>query len=242
MLECEYNCSFEYQGNASKLVHTPLTDKCYLTLIHSMHLGYGGNPYDPAGTRKTESVKALGACIGRQVLVFNCKRALTSSDGSHLYRSCSVWCVGVFRRIQPTLGRADECHLPERAVDPSCDQDPRKGCLLAWPGDHCEPQCGYLHYHESSHEKLRWAAEVSDQSEAASQACGEERTRQRADRESDDVCRGFQECKDHGSTHCGVVLVVEAAAFYAATLRLKPPFSETHLVSRRSVAAGPQVQ
>ena len=114
----------------------------------------------------------------------------------------------VFRRLQPTLGRADECHLAERASDPSCDQDPRKGCLLALLGDLCEPQCGYLHYHESSHERLRWATEVAGQSEAAIQACGDERTRQRADRGGDGVCRGFQESTDHSSTRCGVVLAV----------------------------------
>ena len=60
------------QGNAPKLVHTPLTDKCYLTLTQGMHMGLGGNPYGPAGTGKTESVKALGGLFGRQVLVFNC--------------------------------------------------------------------------------------------------------------------------------------------------------------------------
>ena len=39
--------------------------------------------------------------------------------------------MGVFRRVQPTLGRADECHLPERAVDPSFDQTHAKVvCLL----------------------------------------------------------------------------------------------------------------
>jgi len=29
-----------------------------------MHMGFGGNPYGPAGTRKTESVKALGGLFG----------------------------------------------------------------------------------------------------------------------------------------------------------------------------------
>jgi dynein heavy chain 2 len=30
-----------------------------------MDMGYGGNPYGPAGTGKTESVKALGQAFGR---------------------------------------------------------------------------------------------------------------------------------------------------------------------------------
>ena len=36
----------------------------------------GGNPYGPAGTGKTESVKALGNLFGRQVLVFNCDEGI----------------------------------------------------------------------------------------------------------------------------------------------------------------------
>ena len=40
---------------------------------------------------------------------------------------CLVRCgVAVFRRFQPTLEKTDECHLPERAVDLSCDQGSRK--------------------------------------------------------------------------------------------------------------------
>jgi len=41
-----------------------------------MMMGFGGNPYGPAGTGKTESVKALGQAFGRQVLVFNCDENL----------------------------------------------------------------------------------------------------------------------------------------------------------------------
>lgn len=72
MANTSFQYTFEYQGNAPKLVHTPLTDKCYLTLTQAMHMGFGGNPYGPAGTGKTESVKALGQAFARQVLVFNC--------------------------------------------------------------------------------------------------------------------------------------------------------------------------
>ena len=50
MNDAEFSYSFEYQGNYSRLVHTPLTDKCFLTLTQAMSSGFGGNPLGPAGT------------------------------------------------------------------------------------------------------------------------------------------------------------------------------------------------
>lgn len=42
MVDAEFEYTYEYQGNAAKLVHTPLTDKCYLTLTQGLRPEYPG--------------------------------------------------------------------------------------------------------------------------------------------------------------------------------------------------------
>ncbi|VDM42915.1 unnamed protein product [Toxocara canis] len=103
----QFDYTYEYQGNSAKLVHTPLTDKCYLTLTQAMSMGLGGNPYGPAGTGKTESVKALANLFGRQVLVFNCDEGIDVRSMSRIFVGlvqCGAWgCFDEFNRLDQTV-------------------------------------------------------------------------------------------------------------------------------------------
>ncbi|XP_062329494.1 dynein cytoplasmic 2 heavy chain 1 [Osmerus eperlanus] len=107
MVEASFSYTYEYQGNAAKLVHTPLTDKCYLTLTQAMNMGLGGNPYGPAGTGKTESVKALGGLFGRQVLVFNCDEGIDVKSMGRIFVGlvkCGAWgCFDEFNRLEEAV-------------------------------------------------------------------------------------------------------------------------------------------
>lgn len=96
-LEYLFDYGFEYLGSPSKLVYTPLMSKCFAAMTQALGQKLGGSPFGPAGTGKTETIKALGGYLGRMVTVFCCDETFDYQSMSRIFLGiCKLGCWGCF--------------------------------------------------------------------------------------------------------------------------------------------------
>ena len=95
--------NFKKVGSFNRLVITPLTDRCWITMSVAFQNKLIPNPQGPAGTGKTETIKDLSRNLAKYLIVFNCSNKNTYSTMETIFmgllRTGAWCCFDEFNRI-----------------------------------------------------------------------------------------------------------------------------------------------
>ena len=208
------------------------------------HLGYGGNPYGPAGTKKTESVKALGACLGRQVLVFN-----YDDDGIDFQAMgrifiglvrCGAWgCFDEFNRLleEQMSAISQSVQLIQAAIKTHAKVVSLLGREIT-----VNHNAGIFITMNPATKGYGGRQKLPDNLKQLFRPVAMSVPDNELIAEVMMFAEGFKSAKIMAQRIVALLLLSRQLLSYAATLRVGTPFAENHLDSRRSVAAGPQAQ